>query len=434
MEKPDHILTLSRRLATTSVLCCGLLAGCKSLKPVPVDHYVFVTAKQGYLRDRVAAVSNRTGEVQNGDRLKVLDRARHWVKVQTAKGEIGWIEEKTVATEEQAEDFQKLGAEHAKDTDVASGVVRDQVYMHIKPGRDTEHFYLLNEGDKLHLLRRATLEKVVPGTPSKARAIPQAAGTNAVKKDDKGNPLPVDEVAAAIAKGKGPDPAAAPPAMEDWWLAKDAAGHTGWIYARMVDVDAPDALTRYAEGQKFVAAYVLTTVHDEDAPPEQASDASTDQPRGKGVKREPVAGSPRDIPIYVAVMAPYKAGLPYDFDQVRVFTWSLQHHRYETAFREKNIEGYLPVTIARMKDPGEKAATGQMELPAFTYKVLSADAPAPEPDPETGLIVPGKLIEKTYRLEGNITKRISSGPGALTADVEAHPAPEEKKDKKGKKK
>jgi hypothetical protein len=31
-------------------------------------------------------------------------------------------------------------------------------------------------------------------------------------------------------------------------------------------------------------------------------------------------------------------------------------------------------------------------------------------------------------------KRIASGPGALTTEMEAHPAPEEKKDKKGKKK
>jgi SH3-like domain-containing protein len=344
----------------------------------------------------------------------VLDHARHWVKVQTAKGEIGWIEEKVVATDDQAADFQKLEADHKADVQVASGVVRDQVYMHIRPGRDSEHFYLLNEGDKLQLLRRATLEKTAAGLAVRAqRAIPQAAGTNAARKDATAGSAatPAATVAAAIAKGKGPAPAPAPPAMEDWWLARDAAGHTGWLYARMVDVDAPDALTRYAEGQKFVGAYVLTTVHDEEAP-----------------------GDVKDVPIYLAVMAPYKAGLPYDFDQVRVFTWSLQHHRYETAFREKNIEGFLPVQLAKMKDPGEKAAIGQEMLPAFTYHVLAADAPSPAPDPETGLIVPGKTIAKTYRLEGNITRRISSGPGALSSEVEAHPAPEEKKEKKGKKK
>jgi hypothetical protein len=217
-------------------------------------------------------------------------------------------------------------------------------------------------------------------------------------------------VAAAIAKGKAaatPAAEAAPPVMEDWWLARDAQGHTGWLYARMVDVDAPDALTRYAENQKFIGAYVLTTVHDDGAP-----------------------GDVKDVPVYLTVLAPYKAGLPYDFDQVRVFTWSVKMHRYETGFREKNIEGYLPVTIQKMKDPSGKSAQAQEELPAFTYRVLAADAGPVTPDPATGLMTPGRLITKTYRLEGNTLKRIGAGVGALTNELEAHPAAEEKKEKK----
>jgi SH3-like domain-containing protein len=385
------------------------------MKAPVLDHFVYVTSKQANLRDRVAAVSNRTGAVANGDKLKVLDRARHWVKVQTPKGEIGWIEEKLVVTEDQAAEFQKLEGMHGKDLEVASGVVRDQVYMHIKPGRDTEHFYLLNEGEKLHLLRRATLEKAGSGhaTPKQQRPIPQAAGTNAVKKEAAA--APDTAVARAIAKGKQAA-ATAPaepiaPVMEDWWLARDSAGHTGWLYARMIDVDAPDSLTRYAEGQKFVGAYVLTTVHDDDAP-----------------------GDLKDIPIYLTVLSPYKAGLPYDFDQVRVFTWSTKMHRYETGFREKNIEGFLPVTVTKMKDPGGKSAVAQQELPAFTYRVLSASAAAPEPDPSTGEVTPGKTIAKTYRLEGNSLRRVSGGAGALTSEVEAHPVVEPKKDGKGKRK
>ena len=142
------------------------------------------------------------------------------------------------------------------------------------------------------------------------RAIPQAPGTQVARKIDP----------SKLAVAEAPEP----PVLEDWWLVRDSQGHTGWLFGRMVDVDAPDTLTRYSEGQKFVGAYVLTTVHDEGAP--------TDL---------------KDIPVYVTVMNSYKSGLPYDFDQVRVFTWSLQHHRYETAFREKNIEGYLPVIVTK---------------------------------------------------------------------------------------
>ena len=382
-------------------VCCALaLVGCGRFKPKPVEHYVFVTAKQATRRDRVAAVSNRTGAVANGDKLKVLDHARHFVKVESPKGEIGWIKEQEVATEEVAGEFDKLKEAHAKDPEVASGVIRDQVYMHLKPGRETERFYLLNENDKVKLLHRATLEKAVTAA-SVARtqkAIPQAAGSDASRKDA----APVEAAKA------GAGAVAEAPAYEDWWLVRDSAGHTGWVYSHMLDVDAPDALTRYGEGQRFVGAYQLTTVHDDGAP-----------------------GDVKDVPIYVTVLSPYKSGLPYDFDQVRVFTWSTKMHRYETGFRQKNIEGFLPVIVTHKTEPDEKGQFGTEDLPEFTFKVLSADNGPVIPDPETGEMAPSKTITQTYRLEGNTLKRM--GP-VVPGDAVAHPAVEEKKDKKGKKK
>ena len=368
-------------------------AGCGHGRSKADSSYVFVTSKQGYLRDRVAAVSNRVVEVQNGEKLKVLDHGRHFLKVQTDKGQVGWIEERVVATPETVAAFDQMKEQHKNDPEIAGGVARDEVYMHIAPGRETEHFYLLAEGEKLKLLKRATVTKPVSGASAaraQQRAIPQAPGTQAARKIDP------TKVAAA------PEP----PVLEDWWLVRDSQGHTGWLFGRMLDVDAPDTLTRYSEGQKFVGAYVLTTVHDEGAP--------TDL---------------KDIPEYVTVMNSYKSGLPYDFDQVRVFTWSLQHHRYETAFREKNIEGYLPVKVSTMKDPYGKSPMAQDVLPAFSYRVLPADAAPVTPNPATGEMIPGKTVTKTYRLEGNLVRSV--GPVGAVPVPEAHPEPEkEKKDRK----
>jgi hypothetical protein len=138
----------------------------------------------------------------------------------------------------------------------------------------------------------------------------------------------------------------------------------------------------------------------------------------------------KNIPEYVTVLSPYKAGLPYDFDQVRVFTWNPRMHRYETAYREKNIEGYLPVEITKLRDASGKSVNAMTPLPAFQYKLLSAAAPAVIPDPETGAIVPGATITKTYRLEGNVVRRMLA-PGEVPAEV-AHPQVEV--DKKAKKK
>ena len=55
------------------------------------------------------------------------------------------------------------------------------------------------------------------------------------------------------------------------------------------------------------------------------------------------------------------------------------------------------------------------------------------PDPETGLVTPGKLISKTWRLEGNTVHRILD-PGQDPKQEQAHPEPPPEKNKKGKKK
>jgi uncharacterized protein YgiM (DUF1202 family) len=95
-------------------------AGCRSWKAKPSDHFVFVTAKQVSLRDRVAAVSNRTGTVENGEKLRVLDRSRQWVRVSAPSGDTGWIQEKSVATEATADEFAQLKDENKDDPTVAS--------------------------------------------------------------------------------------------------------------------------------------------------------------------------------------------------------------------------------------------------------------------------------------------------------------------------
>ncbi len=391
------------------------LGGCSRFKAKLSDSYVYVTAKSTFLRDRVAAVSNRTGTVNNGDKLKVLEHGRRFLRVQTEKGEQGWIDEKVVVPQEIFDGFGDLKKAHAGDPAVASAVVRDEVYLHLKPGRDTDKLFRLAEGDKLQLLSRATLVKTAAGPPMRARASVAAtpAAVNPALRDKAAkNGAPGGAGAAGPAGAKGGVAGKAvvaeaplPPAMEDWWLIRDAQGHTGWLLSRMMDVDAPDSLTRYAEGQRIVGAYILNKVNDPDAPQDD-----------------------KDIPEYLTVLSPYKAGLPYDFDQIRLFIWNAKKHRYETGFREKNIEGYLPVEVTTLKDPGEKGPIGTISLPAFRYRVLSADAGPVVPDAVTGAITPRKTFVKTYRLEGNITHRV-----LVTGEVapeEAHPVPPDETKKK----
>jgi SH3-like domain-containing protein len=381
------VAKLVGRYAFAAVLMPGLvglslgLAGCSDFRPKILEKYVYVTAKQTFLRDRVAAVSNRTGTVTNGEKLVVLDHQRRFLKVRTPRGEVGWIEEKLTAGQEVADRFEKLGKDHAKDPTVANATARDEVYLHLAPGKETERFYRLAEGDTLSLLQRATIVK--PVAPGAAVAKPVA----------------------------GAGPAEIP--MEDWWLVRDAKGDTGWIYSHMIDVSTPDALARYAEGQRFVGAYLLGHADDPDSGILDNGNVVT------------------SIPEYVTVLSPYKAGLPYDFDQVRVFTWNVKKHRYETAFREHNVAGYLPVVIGTSTDPYGHAANSAEKLPSFTYRVLAGDQAIPVPDPKTGEIKPGRTVAKTYRLEGNLCRRIVA-PGT-GSEALAHPDVVVEKKKKVKK-
>ena len=369
----------------------SLVLGCSRFRPKPSESYVYVDAKQTFLRDRVAAVSNRTGTVSNGDRLEVLEHGRRFLRVRTDSGVTGWIDEKAVVPQSVYDAFDEMKRQFAFQVPVASAVVRDEVYLHVKPGRDTDKLFRLNEGDKLKLLRRATLEKSLP--PGQ-KAAPVAPIVRRAKKA-KGAEEPAIDPNAPV-----------PPPMEDWWLVRLADGRTGWLLSRMMDVDAPDSLTRYSEGQRFVGAYVLRTVNDPEAPMED-----------------------KNVPEWLTVLSPYKSGLPYDFDQVRVFIWNAKKHRYETGFREKNIAGFLPVETRMAADPTGKTPQMSEPAPTFTYRVLPADAAPMVPDKVTGAIVAPRTIAKTYRLEGNITRRLL--PPNTVAPDEFHPYPVAEKRKKG---
>ncbi len=408
-----RILRLQRRRIFAAAvglgIACAGLSGCKNMRKVVEPEDVYVTAKQAYLRDRVAAVSNRTGEVTNGEKLTVLGRQRRFLHVRAPNGAEGWIEEKLTADQAMADQFEALRQQHLHDSVIANAVTRDEVYLHAAPGRETVHFFRLAENEPLSLIERATVPKPLPPGASAAQAAQPAPGKLPTHQSGSGRTKAEDPETSTGGQAKA---APAEPAMEDWWLVRDSKGETGWIYGRMIDVTAPDALARYAEGARIVGAYVLAHVDDPDS--------------GIVNNGQPVTS----IPEYVTVLAPFKAGLPYDFDQIRVFIWNVKKHRYETALRERNVAGYLPVQIAMKSDPYNKDPHFAQPLPTFITRLLPADVPLPVPDPNTGLVKPARTVTEAIRLEGNICRRIA--PPNTPPPALAHPVPEPEKGSKAK--
>lgn len=319
-------LPTTLRLVTLALLL-ALLPSCRH-SGGRVLEVAYVSGVQVNLRDRVAAVYEKAGLVKNGDRVEVLDHDRRFAKVRTATGQVGWMEQRFLVSQQVFNQLQKLTADNANDPVQAQGITRNDTNLHVEPGRDTEHLYQISSGEKLSLLKRGTAEK------AGAVAAP-ARTTLSGEKGDKKEPTPV---------------------VEDWWLARDSQGHVGWVLARMVDVDAPLDIAQYAEGQRIVAFFVLDQVQDGD----------------------------KKVPQYLTVLTEPKDGLPFDFNQIRVFTWNVKRHRYETAYRER-MEGMFPVTVSQENFDKEGV------LPVFVVRVLDDD---------------GKVSERKYKLNTPIVRRV----------------------------
>jgi len=411
-----------------------LLIGCSRFHPVKHE-FVYVSARQVYLHDRVAAVSNRVGLVTNGETLEVVEQGKRFVKVRTPKGEVGWLEDHAVIDDKLYAQFQDLAKKHAQDPVVANGELRDDLYLHVLPGRETPHFLLISGNSKVQLLERGTVAKAQnPG----AIQVQKSAKS---KSASAGSPVKPGETVSVVEKAKAPpaspaksedatttaepslpSPPAVPVPMEDWWLIRDGAGHTGWILANRLDVDVPDEVGQYAEGQRMVAAYPIAKVTDDGTGREHKRSDKSNKKSGKsredsvsrpasGASAEDAAPAPvsKEITEYVTVLSPPRGGLPYDFDQIRVFTWSLNHHRYETAYRLHGIQGYLPVRISQEMSNG-------VEEPVFSFAI--ANGPDVSIDPETGVTHPVSARTLAFRLEGNMVKRTGAdqSPIILTHD------------------
>ena len=290
----------------------------------------YVSGVQATLRDQVAAVYEKAGVVKNGERVEVLDHDRRFVKVRTADGTTGWMEQRYLVSQEVFDQIQKLTADNQNDPVQARGATRNDTNLHVEPGRDTEHLYQISSGEKLSLLKRDTAEK-----PGAVAALSRAAKPGSKKNEQDGKPVPV---------------------IEDWWLVRDSHNRVGWVLSRMIDLDVPLDVAQYAEGQRIVAFFVLNQVQDGD----------------------------KKVAQYLTVLTEPKDGLPFDFNQIRVFTWNVRRHRYETAYRER-MEGVLPVTVSQ--ENFEKEGV----LPAFVIRVKDDN---------------GNVAERKYKLNTPIVRRV----------------------------
>jgi hypothetical protein len=347
--------TLVALVFAAAAVC--LLAGCSGRGGSSGNaEYAYVAVTEASLRDHVSTLYTKTGVVHNGERLQILERmqSKRFLRVRSPRGEEGWVQERFLADQATFDQFQRLADQFKSTPAQATATTEEQVKVHVLPGRKTGYLYLLNEKQKVDMLQRQTVDRNAP---------PQQL------KDDKPKDKDADE---------GPDEDkvksdnAGPPAVrEDWWLVRDAQNRVGWVLGRTLYLSVPEEIAQYSEGQRIVASFPLDEVTDGD----------------------------KKVPEYL-VLFTEKEGLPYDFSQARVFTWNARKHRYETAYRERDLAGVLPVTLGRQDFEKEG------NLRTFAFRTKEDD---------------GSVHDRTYKFNPPIVRRVLA-PGETPPAAKHHKA------------
>lgn len=376
------LVTLTR--AAFCFCLAALLVACSD-KPRPVAALAeaYVGPSTLNLRQELALKSAISATVKHGDKLSIVEYRHRLVKVRTDQGSEGWTDMRQLLTPEQMDALRDMARNASRAQSEGVATVFESLNMHTEPSRTSPSFGQVPENGKVDVIAHKLTPRVqkdeglpVPPKPAPIRKKPKPKSSQTRIGPPPRPPapkLPGNWLALSVTKPE-PDPApsvATPPApapppvevpMDDWNLVRTSDGKVGWVLTRPLSMAIPDEVAQYAEGHRITSYFPLGQVHDDDV-----------------VKNNW---------LWTTIT---KGGQPYEFDSFRVFVWSLKHHRYETAYIERNVVGHYPVQVIN---------TGAM--PSFSVVVEGVD---------------GHLYRKTYSFDSyriHLVNRELYDPAAKT--------------------
>jgi hypothetical protein len=310
--------------------------------------------------------------VKHGDKLEVLELRRRFIKVRTAEGIEGWTDSNLLLTDQQMEDLRHLAEGAAKLASQGKATPFDVLNMHSAPARQSPSFFQIAEGESVEVIghrlapHTAAPEPVhlpapVKRAPSKKQKAKEARAAQAPP-----TPVPPSPPrnwqdlskprATELPGAHAAQLTAAAPQFDDWNLVRTKDGKVGWVLARMLTMSIPDEVAQYAEGHRITAYLPLGEVQEKDR----------DQAKHNWLWTTSSAGQH-----------------PFEFDSFRVFVWSTKRHHYETAYIERNVQGFYPIETEPLPGQDEKA---------FSVVLREKD---------------GKLYKRTYGFSGYHVRMIS---------------------------
>ena len=272
------------------------------------------------------------------------------------------------------DELRQLADAAAKLPSQGTATVYDALNMHAEPSRTSPSFFQIPEAGAVEVIGHRITPRIsapAQNAPAPARKTAPAKKTKTEKASkSKGTPPPMPKVPAppenwqALSRPHASDlagykpPETKPVPLDDWSLVRNKEGKVGWVLARMLTMSIPDEVAQYAEGRR------ITSYH----------------PLGDIVDKE--KGTTQHNWLWTTVTS---GQYPYEFDSFRVFVWSIKRHRYETAYIERNVEGYYPIeTHIR---PGEEVS--------FSVVLRDKD---------------GKLYKRTYAFSGYRVRMTGKSP------------------------
>lgn len=272
--------------------------------------------------------------MHHGEPLDIIEFKRRFIRVRTAGGIAGWTENNQLLSPKEMTELRHVAESAATWPTQGVATTPEPLNVHTEPNRLSPSFLQIPEGGKMDVIGHKVTPRVqpaasIPPPPPKPRAAKKKKEKGAAKTPPPPPPpspkLPSDWLALSRdpriehekeeAKNATPPP---PVHLDDWTMIRTKDGKVGWVLSRMLSMAIPDDVAQYAEGHRITSYFPLGDVTDDEG---QVKHNWLWTTIGKGPQN-------------------------YEFDSFRFFIWSKHHHRYETAFVQRDVVGHYPVEVS----------------------------------------------------------------------------------------
>jgi hypothetical protein len=373
--------------------------------PESVIGEAFAGPAEVKLRTDIPLDSRVVATVHHGERLEILRQRRNiFLLVRAPNGIEGWTESRQLLSGDDMAALREL-TERAKDLpSQGAATTYGELRVHNRPSRSSPAFAGLKEGEKVDVLSYVVTPRVpeprkplIPPAPKKEKKASKKPAKSAkvppppmpsppklpenwmdLSKTD----LSKEEKAEAELKAQDDkvEPEKPPVPVDYWTLVRLRDRRAGWVLTRPLVLSIPDEIAQYAEGARIVAYFVISEVQD-----------------GDQVKKNWLWATLSQGP------------QPYDFDSFRVFIWNARRSRYETAYIERKLKGYLPVLMKNVEyGAGAKSQVASGSYPGFSICMEKAD---------------GSRWRRNYAFITNVVRFAGERPCESTAPAQTASAP-----------